>query len=77
MGWRADALNKGVGVHVTQLKVLTILGLHVVVMEVIHDDLTQMEDDLSKIDRFAHYNLDLSHLAPHQILAEDNSGFEV
>ena len=66
-------INRGVGVHVTQLKFFTIPQLLVVVMELIHDNLTQIEDGLPKVDGFVHYNSDLSHLTPHQVLAEDDS----
>ena len=55
--------------------VLTIL--HVVIMDIVHDDLTQIEHDLPEVDGFVHYDFDLPHLAPHQVLAEDNSQFEV
>ena len=67
-----DAINERVSVHVTQLKVCAILGLYVVIIKLIHNDLTQIEDGLLEIDRFVHDDSDLSHLAPHQVLAEDN-----
>ena len=69
-----DVINEGVGIHVAQPKVLTILGLHVlVIMKFVHDDLIQIKDGLPEVDRFAHYDTGLSHLASHQVLAEDNS----
>ena len=47
-------------------------------MEVIHDDLTQIEDGLHEIDRFVHHDdTDLSHQAPYQFLTEEDSRFEV
>ena len=49
-----DVVNKGVSVHITQPKALTILGNHVVIMKLIHDDLTQMEDDVPEKDGFVH-----------------------
>ena len=67
-----DVVNQGVSVHVTQLKILTILWLHVVVVELVHDNLTQVKDGLPEIDGFVHYDLDLSHLVPHQVLTEDD-----
>ena len=51
-----DVINQGVGVHVTQLKIHMILWLHVVIMELIHDDLTQIKDGLPEIDKFVHMN---------------------
>ena len=72
-----NVVNKGVSVHVTQPKVLAILGLHIVIMEFVHDDLTEIEDGLPKEDGFFHYNTGLSQVAPHQGLGEDDSLFEV
>ena len=76
-----DVENERVSVHVTQPKICTILWLHVVVMELIHDSLTQIEDGLPEVDDYDyyyyHYDSDLFHLAPHQVLTEDNSWFEV
>ena len=37
-----DVVNQGVGVHVTQPKTRAILQLHVVIMELVHDDVTQI-----------------------------------
>ena len=72
-----DVINQEVSVHVTQLKIHAILWLHVVIMELIHDDLTQIKDDLPEVDGFVHYDSDLPHLTLHKVLAEDNSQFEV
>ena len=60
-----DVVNQGVGVHVTQPKILIILQLHVVVMELVHDDLTQIKDGLPEVDGFVYYDSDLPHLACH------------
>ena len=46
-------------------------------MELVHDDLTQIEDGLPKVDGFIHNNSDLPHLAPYQVLTEDDSQFKV
>ena len=43
-----NVVSEPVGVHVTQLKILAILQLHVVVMEFVHNDFTQIEDGLPK-----------------------------
>ena len=72
-----DVVNQGVGVHVTQPKVITVPGLHVAITKLIHDDLTQIEVGLPEIDGFVHDDLDFSHLAPHQVLTDDDSQFEV
>ena len=64
-----DVINQGVGVHVTQLKIRAVRWLHVIVMELIHDDLTKIKDGLPEVDGFVHYNSDL----PHQVLTEDDS----
>ena len=64
-------INQVVSVHVTQLKICTILGLHVVITELVHDDFTHIEDGLPKVDGFVHYNSDLPHPTPHQVLSED------
>ena len=72
-----DVVNQEVGVHVTKLKIHAILQLHVVIMELIHDDLTQIEDGLPEVDGFVHDHFDLPHLAQHQVLAEDDYRFEV
>ena len=53
------------------MKICAILWLHVVVMEFVHDDLTQ--DGLPKVDRFGHCNSDLLHFASYQVLTEDDS----
>ena len=74
---RLDVMNQGVGVHVTQLKIHTMLWLYVVIMEFVHDDLTQIKDGLPEVDGFVDYNLDLPHLAPHEVLTEDDFQFEV
>ena len=68
-----NVVNEGGGVQVTQPKVLAIPGLHVVIMEFISYDLTQIKDGLPEVDEFVHYNTGLSHLTPHQVLAEDDS----
>ena len=65
-----DDISQGVSVHVTQPKNHAILRLHVVVVELVHDDLTQIEDGLPKVNGFVHYDSDLPHLAPHQVLTE-------
>ena len=42
-------------------------------MEFVHDDLTEIEDGLSQVNGFVHDDTNLSHLAPHQALAEGDS----
>ena len=42
-----------------------------------HKDLPQIEDCLFQVNGFVHYNLDLPHLAPHQVLTEDDSQLKV
>ena len=49
----------------------------IVVMEFIHDDLTQIKNGLPKIDVLVHYNTGLSQLTPRQVLPEDDCQFEV
>ena len=71
-----DVANQGGSVHVTQLKIGAILLPHVVVMEFVHDDLTEIGDSFPKVDGFVHYNSDLPHLAPHQVLTEHDFRFE-
>ena len=44
-----------------------------VIMEFVHDDLTQIEDGLPRVDGLVHYDSDLSLLGPHQVLTEDDS----
>ena len=46
-------------------------------MELLHDDLTQIEDDLPEVDGFVHDNTNLSHVAPHQVLAKSYSRLEI
>ena len=60
-----DVVNQGVIVHVTQPKIRTILRLHVVIMECVHYDLTQIKDGLPEVDGFVHFDWDLPHLTPH------------
>ena len=49
-----DVVNQGVGVHLTLSKIRAILWLQVVIMEFVHDDLTQIEDGLPEVDGFVH-----------------------
>ena len=66
-----DVVNEGVSVHITQLKILamgtSILQLHVVMMDFVHNDLTKIEDGLPKVYEFVHYDSDLYHFAPCQV----------
>ena len=47
-----NAVNEGVCVHIAQLKILAILWEHVVVMKLVHDNLTKIENDLPQVDGF-------------------------
>ena len=47
--------------------------LHVVLVKLVHDNLTQIENGLPEVDEFVHDDSDLFHLAPHQVLTEPNS----
>ena len=60
-----NLVNEGVTIHVTQPKIVAILGKHEVVMKFVCDNRTQIKDGWSQVNRFVHNGTNLSHLAPH------------
>ena len=58
-------------------KICAILQLHIDVVELIYDDLTQIKDGLPKVDGFVDDDSNFSHHAPYQFIMEGNSFFEV
>ena len=60
-----NVINEEVSVHITQLKILGILGKHVVIMKFAHNNLTEINNRLAKVIGFVHENCSFSYFASH------------
>ena len=61
-------VNQRVRVHVAQLCFASVLWQHVVVVELVHHDLAEIQDSLPKVHRLAHHHLDSAHVHRNQSL---------
>ena len=55
------------------MEVTAILWFHVVVVKFVHDDLSEIQYSLTKVNRFVHHYFDFAHVATHEVFTKENT----
>ena len=73
---RDDLIAQAVGVREQELGSVSILGFNVVVVELVHERLAEVQDAHPEVNGFVKLHDRPLHVCRHQVLREDGHGFE-